>query len=149
MITTTSPRLQARVPLTLTERVALATLALVTGALLLALTGVVVAARRAVRIPEPLEGFLLLLLIPLLSPQGWDYVFLIGTPAVMLLIDRLGALPRDLKVATVAAIAISALSIYDLMGRQAYATFMALSLITICFLVEVAALVTLRFRRVA
>jgi hypothetical protein len=35
------------------------------------------------------------------------------------------------------------------MGREAYARFMALSAITICFLIEVAALITLRFRRVA
>jgi hypothetical protein len=42
-----------------------------------------------------------------------------------------------------------ALSIYDLMGRDAYAAFMASSAITICFLVQIAALVTLRFRRAA
>ena len=128
---------------------AAARLALAAGAILLALAGVVAAARRTVRVPEPLEGFLLLLLIPLLSPQGWDYVFLISTPAVMLLIDRLGALPRELKIATAAAIAVAALSIYDLMGRQAYAAFMAMSFITLCFLVEVAALVALRLRRAA
>ena len=113
------------------------------------LAALVFARRSGLRAPEALECALLLTLIPLLSPQGWDYVFLIGTPAVMLLIDRLGALPRELKIATAAAIAIAALSIYDLMGRQAYATFMAMSFITICFLVEIAALVTLRFRRVA
>ena len=89
------------------------------------------------------------MLIPLLSPQGWDYVFLISTPAVMLLINELSSLPRDLRIATIASISIVGLSIYDLMGREAYGTFMAISAITICFLVEVAALITLRFRRVA
>jgi Glycosyltransferase family 87 len=125
------------------------TLALLVGLLLLTLTAVVVAARRGIREPDPLEASLLLMLIPLLSPQGWDYVFLISTPAVMLLINELPSLPRNLRIATIAAIAIVALSIYDLMGREAYATFMAASAITICFLVEVAALITLRFRRVA
>jgi hypothetical protein len=125
------------------------TLALLVGCLLLTLTAVVVAARRGIREPDPLEASLLLMLIPLLSPQGWDYVFLISTPAVMLLINELPSLPRNLRIATIAAIAIVALSIYDLMGREAYATFMAASAITICFLVEVAALITLRFRRVA
>jgi hypothetical protein len=125
------------------------TLALLLGFLLLALTAVVVAGRRGIREPDPLEASLLLMLIPLLSPQGWDYVFLISTPAVMLLINELPSLPRNLRVATIAAIAVAALSIYDVMGREAYATFMALSAITICFLVEVAALITLRFRRVA
>ena len=37
--------------------------------------------------PEGLEGGLLLVLMPLLSPQGWDYVFLIATPAVVYLIN--------------------------------------------------------------
>jgi Glycosyltransferase family 87 len=125
------------------------TLALVLGLLLLVLTAVVVAGRRGVRDPDPLEASLLLMLIPLLSPQGWDYVFLISTPAVMLLINELPSLPRNLRIATIAAIAVVALSIYDLMGREAYAAFMAVSAITICFLIEVAALITLRFRRVA
>jgi hypothetical protein len=91
----------------------------------------------------------LLTLIPLVSPQGWDYVFLIATPAVMLIIDRLHLLPRGLRTATIAAIAVAGLSIYDIMGRDAYAAFMASSAITICFLVEIAALITLRFRRAA
>ena len=40
---------------------------------------------------------MLLLLIPLLSPQGWDYVFLIGTPGVMLLLNDGASLPRGLR----------------------------------------------------
>ena len=39
--------------------------------------------------PEYLDAGLLLFAIPLLSPQGWDYVLLVSTPAVMLLLDRL------------------------------------------------------------
>ncbi|HEY7058918.1 MAG TPA: glycosyltransferase family 87 protein [Vicinamibacterales bacterium] len=125
------------------------TLALLASALLVALTAIVVVARVGLRSPEPLEAALLLTLIPLISPQGWDYVFLIATPAVMLIIDNLHQLPPGLRLATAAAIAIAGLSIYDLVGRDAYAAFMASSAITICFLVEVAALVTLRFRRAA
>jgi hypothetical protein len=88
-------------------------------------------------------------LIPLLSPQGWDYVFLIGTPAVMLLINYLSSLPRGLRYATIAAVAGVALSIFDLMGREAYTRFMQLSVITLLVIVEIAALAALRFRRVA
>jgi hypothetical protein len=124
-------------------------LAACTGAILLLLTAVVIAGRGNLPAPEVLEGSLLLLLIPLLSPQGWDYVFLIGTPAVMLLINNLRSLPRDLRTATVVAIAVVALSIFDVMGRSAYALFMRLSLITVLVVIEVAALITLRFRRAA
>ena len=124
-------------------------LAAVTGGVLLLIAGIVVAGRGQLKTPDTLEACLLLILIPLLSPQGWDYVFLIATPAVMLLIDERSALPRELRYATIAAIAAIALSIFDLMGREAYATFMRLSLITVFVLVEYAALVALRFRRAA
>lgn len=124
-------------------------LAAVTGALLLMLTAIVMAGRGNLKVPDTLEGALLLLLIPLLSPQGWDYVFLIGTPAVMLLVNHLRSLPRGLRVATVVAIAVVALSIFDLMGRTAYSLFMRLSLITVFVVIEIAALITLRFRRAA
>ena len=93
-------------------------LAAVAGGILLLLTAIVIAGRGTLPAPEALEGSLLLLLIPLLSPQGWDYVFLIGTPAVMLLINDLGSLPRGLRIATIAAIAIVALSIFDVMGAR-------------------------------
>ena len=124
-------------------------LAATTGGILLMLAAVVMAGRGSLTAPDTLEGSLLLLLIPLLSPQGWDYVLLVGTPAVMLLVNDLPSLPRGLRVATVVAIAVIALSIYDLIGRAAYATFMGLSLITVFVVIEVAALVALRFRRAA
>ena len=69
--------------------------------------------------------------------------------AVMLLVNNLRSLPKELKVATVVAIAVIALSIFDLMGRSAYSLFMRLSLITVFVVIEVAALITLRFRRAA
>jgi Glycosyltransferase family 87 len=124
-------------------------LSLFASALLLGLVGIVVAARRGLPAPDTLEAALLLMVIPLVSPQGWDYVFLIATPAVMLIVDNLAALPSGLRVATIAAIAVAGLSIYDLMGRNAYAMFMAASAITVCFVIEVVALIALRFRRAA
>jgi hypothetical protein len=119
------------------------------GAILLSITGIVVAGRGALKAPETLEASMLLMLIPLLSPQGWDYVFLIGTPAVMLLVNDSAALPRGLRVATIAAIAVVGLTIYDLVGRETYAAFMQLSIVTMCVVIEIAALATLRFRRAA
>lgn len=124
-------------------------LAAIASGVLLLVTAIVIAGRGALKTPDTLEGSLLLLLIPLLSPQGWDYVFLIGTPAVMLLLNDSAALPRGLRVAALGSIAIVALTIYDLVGRDFYATFMQLSIVTICVVIEVAALAALRFRRAA
>ena len=120
-----------------------------TSILLLAAAVVVLAMRRGLREPAGLEAALLLTLIPLLSPQGWDYVFLVSTPAVLFLVNYDRMLPTPIRLLTWAALAVVAFSLYDVMGRRAYAAFMAWSVITVCYLVVVAALVSLRVRRIA
>jgi len=126
-----------------------ALLALATSAVTLIAAALVFARRKGVKHPEALECALLLTLIPLLSPQGWDYVFLLSTPAVMLLLNYDDQLPRVARIATRVALATIALSVYDIMGRTAYRIFMSLSLITVCYFMVVAALYTLRRRGVA
>lgn len=123
--------------------------ATIAGAAGLVVAAVAILLGRGLRRREALDGCLLLVLIPLLSPQGWDYVFLIATPAVALLVNYAHALPRAVRLATYAAMATIGLSLFDLMGRERYATFMAWSVITGCFVVLFAALVVLRYRRVA
>jgi hypothetical protein len=105
--------------------------------------------RQGVRVPHVLEGALILTVIPLVSPQGWDYVFLIATPAVTLFAEYDDRLPAALRWITWIAIATIGLSLFDLMGRERYAAFMSWSIITLCFIVLVAALATLRARRIA
>jgi hypothetical protein len=116
---------------------------------LLCVAAAVFLMRRGVAVPEPLEVGLLLTMMPLISPQGWDYVFLLSTLAVMLLVNYRDQLPRALRIATVGALAVIAFSIFDLMGRAAYQRFMRLSIITICYLVVIAAMAVLRARKVA
>jgi glycosyl transferase family 87 len=124
-------------------------LALLTSAALLAVTGDVIRRRRTVRAPLALEAAMLLTLMPLLSPQGWDYVFLLATPAVAFLVNYEDRLPRTLRIAATIALATAAFSLFDIMGRRAYGTFMSLSIMTICFLVVIGALHALRLRRLA
>lgn len=115
----------------------------------LGIAAMVFARRTGLRSPETLECALLLTLIPLLSPQGWDYVFLISTPAVMLLVNYDDRLPRNARILTRTALFTTALSLYDLLGRSAYGIFMSLSVITVCFFVVVGALSVLRARTIA
>ena len=124
-------------------------LALVTGAALLALAGDMIRRRNAVRDPLGLEAALLLTLMPLVSPQGWDYVFLLATPAIAFLVNYGDRLAAGWRLASGIAVAIAAFSLFDIMGRRAYAAFMAASILTVCFLVIVGALRTLRAERVA
>ena len=128
------------------DRTAALTAALISGALL-AVASVVIVQGRNVKGREALEGALLLTMVPLLSPQGWDYVFLVATPAVAIIVNNDDRLSSPLRVLTWLALAAIGLSIYDLLGRQLYSRFMALSIITPCFMVVVAALTALRVRR--
>ena len=105
--------------------------------------------RRGVESPERLEGALLLMLVPLVSPQGWDYVLLLAAPAVVGLITHARAQPRWLASVLILAMAAIGLSIYDVMGRTAYHAFMMASGITLCTFVLIAGLVSLRARRIA
>jgi Glycosyltransferase family 87 len=124
-------------------------LALGTAALLLSLVALVFIGRRGIAFPEGVEGAMLLTLMPLLSPQGWHYVFLIATPAIVYLANYEDLLPRPLRVVTIAAVAAIGFSLFDVMGRAAYSTFMRLSIISLCFFVVLAALSTLRLRKIA
>ncbi len=123
-------------------------MAVLSAAALLAIAADAVRRRPAARDALGLEAALLLTLIPMLSPQGWDYVFLLATPAIAFLVNYEDRLPRGLRIAAAIAVATAAFSLFDIMGRRAYGAFMALSIVTVCFLVVVAALYALRVRRV-
>jgi hypothetical protein len=124
-------------------------LAAVTSALLVAIACLAVISGRGIERRESLEGALLLTLVPLLSPQGWDYVCLVATPAIALLVNYDHRLPAGLRAVAWLAMLTIGFSLFDLMGRERYAIFMSWSAITICFLVVIATLVTIRRRRVA
>ncbi len=122
-------------------------LTLVTSVALVGMCGAVVAMRRPSAGPEYLEVALLLTAVALLSPQGWDYVLLLSTPAVMLIVNALPRFSRPLQLGTIACLALVGLSIYDVMGRAAYARFMALSLITVVYGVLIGVIVYVRARQ--
>ena len=120
-----------------------------TGAVLLLVAALVFTYRKGIARPEGLEIGLLLIMTVLLSPQGWDYVFLVSTPAVMCLVNYADRLPRHVRVLVIAALLVIGFSVYDLIGRTAYLLIMSWSLIPMAFMILVAGLATLRLRRVA
>jgi hypothetical protein len=121
-------------------------LATLTTGLLLGLVATVWVRRQTVDNPDYLECALLMLLVPLLSPQGWDYVLLLGTPAVVLLLDRWSEVTRRWQAATGAALVLMGLTAFDLMGRALYGRFMALSVVTLAAIGAAVALTHLRWR---
>ena len=120
-----------------------------TAAGLLALAAVTFLMRRGLLRPEGLEAALLLTLIPLLSPQGWDYVFLIATPAAMFVVNYDRDLPSVVRLGAWLALGIVAFTLYDVVGKRVYGLFMAAAVVSVCYLVVIGAIATLRWRKVA
>jgi hypothetical protein len=92
--------------------------------------------------PKVSRQGLLLTLMPLLSPRGWDYAFLRSTPAVVYLANY--EVPWMLRAITIVAVASVGLTVFDLVGRTAYQTFMQISGVPLCFFVVITALCALR-----
>jgi hypothetical protein len=124
-------------------------LAALSGAGLVVLVVAVCRRRGSVAAPNYLEFALLMLIVPLLSPQGWDYVLLLSAPAVICLLDRWREMKRGWQWLLAASLALMCLTIFDLMGRELYGRFMALSVVTIAALWIAGGLAHLRWRQLA
>jgi len=83
--------------------------------------GLFVIQRRAV-VAEPnyLEGAYFFVLIPLLSPQGWDYVLLLAIPAYMCLVDRWRETSHAWRAVAMVGFILTSFVVYDLMRRPLY-----------------------------
>jgi hypothetical protein len=88
-------------------------------------------------------------MMPILSPQGWDYVFLISTVATMLLVNYRARLPGVMKPIVTIALIVIAFTIFDVVGRTVYRNAMRFSVMTICYLFVIGGLASLRWRKVA
>ncbi len=104
---------------------------------------------KTLKFPDPLEISILLIFIPLLSPQGWDYVFLLSLPSLMILVNSFRELPLSLKILIAISFFTIGFSLFDLMGREAYEKFMEISVITIAYFAIIFSLFYLRMKRIA
>lgn len=121
-------------------------LAAVTSAVAVAAGLVLIAKRRPVDEPNYLEGAYFFLLIPLISPQGWDYVLLVALPAYMLLVDRWRETPRVWQVITLVGFALTSFAIYDVFRRTLYFILMAWAASSVGALLLAASLFRMRWR---
>ncbi len=103
--------------------------------------------RSQVTSPTALESSLLLLCIPLVSPLGWDYTLLMAFSGVMIILYHFSSFPRAGKIVLIINLSVIFFSLYDIMGRELYASFMSLSVITVNFLILVFYLAYLRLRK--
>lgn len=126
---------------------------------LLGVVGLMMRWRRRAQEPAYLECAALLLLVPLVSPQGWDYVLLLGTPAVACLVDRFTGvkaggpsvplMPLAWRVVTALALGVMSFTLFDVLGRELYAQAMAVNIVAVAAIVLVLCLAEVRRRGVA
>ena len=108
---------------------------------------VILKGRKINRAPV-LECSILLILIPLISPLGWDYTLLMSVLGVTIIIHNFTGYSRFWRGVLVFNFFIITFSLYDIMGRDTYARFMSWSVITINFLILIGYLTYLRFRKI-
>ena len=105
--------------------------------------------RRHVAEPNYLEGAYFFVLVPLLSPQGWDYVLLIALPAYMCLVDRWHELSPNWRAAALTGFFLTSFTIFDLLRRPLYTHLMQLAAVSVGAMLIAACLIRLRWRAVA
>jgi hypothetical protein len=124
-------------------------LALASGLVAFGAAAVVWRNRTAVKAPDYLEVGFLLMLVPLLSPQGWDYVLLLGAPAMLVLVDRWPNMTYGWRALTVAGFLMANLTTYDTVGQRTYMIVTTYAVVGIGAIALIASLVRVRIRGLA
>jgi hypothetical protein len=96
--------------------------------------------------PHYLEAAYFLILVPLLSPQGWDYVLLVALPAYVYLIDRWSELSPSWRVVAVTAVFLTSFTIFDLLRRPLFTWLMSIGAASIGAVLIDICLINLRWR---
>lgn len=93
-----------------------------------------------------LECAVLLVLIPLVSPLGWEYTLFMSLTGIMILIQYFKVFPKFWRVMLVITFVLVSLSRYDILGRKLYSLYMSLSVTTFLFLIIIGYLSWIRFK---
>jgi len=96
-----------------------------------------------------LECSVLLICIPLVSPLGWDYTFLMSLLGITIVLRQFQNYTFFWKIVLIVNLCIISLSLYDLLGRETYSLFMSWSVLTINFLFLIGYLSFLRIKKIA
>ncbi len=109
----------------------------------------VILRRQHVAEPNYLEAAYFLVLVPLLSPQGWDYVLVLGLPAYMLLLDRWRDLSPPWRGVALLGIFLTSFTVFDLQRRTIYIFLMELAGVSVGAVLIAACLIRLRWQAAA
>jgi hypothetical protein len=95
-----------------------------------------------------LECSVLLILIPLASPLGWDYNLLMSILGLMIIVHYFPSYSKIWRIILIGNFLIIFFSVYDIIGKDFYSTFMSLSLTTLNFLLLIGYLAYLRLKKI-
>jgi hypothetical protein len=124
-------------------------LALASAVIAVAAGGALMFRRRLVAEPNYLEAAYFCLLIPLLSPQGWDYVLLLGLPGYMCLVDRWRDLSVGWHVVALLGFLLTSFMIFDLLRRTLYIFLVERGASSVGAVLVAACLIRLRWKAAA
>jgi hypothetical protein len=124
-------------------------LAAATAAASFGLGGLILSKRRRVPAPDYLDCAFFFVLIPLLSPQGWDYVLLLALPAYVCLVDRWSDSSAVWRAVAMAAFILTSFTIFDVLRRGLYLHLLALSGESVGAILLAVCLARLRWRVLA
>ncbi|MFC2166538.1 glycosyltransferase family 87 protein [Acidobacteriota bacterium] len=96
-----------------------------------------------------LECSVLLICIPLVSPLGWDYNFMMSLLGLTIVLRYFQNYTFFWKIVLIINICIISLSLYDLLGRETYSLFMSWSVLTLNFIFLIGYLSFLRIKKFA
>ena len=127
-----------------------ATALALTSAIAAVAAGIVLMSRwRRVSDPHYLEVAYFLVLVPLLSPQGWDYTLVIALPAYMCLVDRWPELSPNWRMVALAGFLLTSFTIFDLLRRPLFTLLMQWGAISVGAVLIAICLIHLRSRALA
>lgn len=104
---------------------------------------------RRVSDPDYLEVAYFLVLVSLLSPQGWDYTLVIALPAYMCLVDRWPELSPNWRMVALAGFLLTSFTIFDLFGRSLFTLLMRWGAISVGAVLIAICLIHVRSRALA
>jgi len=85
--------------------------------------------------PEVLESSFLFILIPFLSPLGWNYNYLYSLLAVAFLLNFIDKFPAILKYVLIANFVIIGASLMEILGKDAFRFYTQHALVVISYLI--------------
>jgi hypothetical protein len=124
-------------------------LALLSTALAVIVGIVVIWRRLSVAEPDYLEAAYFAVLVPLVSPQGWDYLLLLALPGYAFLVDRWRDTPTMWRAVTMIGFLFTSFGTYELMRRSLYFHMMGWGAGSVGAVLIGACLVRLRWRALA